>query len=234
MAARCSADRREVPGGPTIKLPSAALRSANFRLQGIGWAVAGDDRRRVPGPDGACRGRRRLPRQATAGARHDLHHPAAGQRRAYDLARSRTGRRGWPALKGPRLGRPADLAGLAVWRKTTAHRYGRLETVYRADTQQVTAKGYDTMTGVGTPNGPLSSTGCAAPPTVPIESPSSPVPLQINRMCSAWCLTWGLYAQPRRSTWGRRRFPGLAGRCLALRRNHGSVRRIKIFIPNGP
>jgi hypothetical protein len=36
MAARCSADRREVPGGPTVKLPSAALRSANFRLQGKG------------------------------------------------------------------------------------------------------------------------------------------------------------------------------------------------------
>jgi hypothetical protein len=47
----------------------------------------------------------------------------------YDLARSRTGRRGWPTLKGPQLGRPAELAGLAVARKTTAHRYGRLETV---------------------------------------------------------------------------------------------------------
>jgi hypothetical protein len=29
----------------------------------------------------------------------------------------------------------------------------------RADTQQVTAKGYDTMTGVGTPNGAAFITG---------------------------------------------------------------------------
>jgi hypothetical protein len=40
MPARCSADRREVPGGPTIKLPSVALRSANFRLQGNGQGAA--------------------------------------------------------------------------------------------------------------------------------------------------------------------------------------------------
>jgi hypothetical protein len=39
----------------------------------------------------------------------------------------------------------------------------------RAYTQQVTAKGYDTMTGVGTPNGPAFIPGCAAPPTVPIK-----------------------------------------------------------------
>jgi hypothetical protein len=40
MPARCSADRREVPGEPTIKLPSVALRSANFRLQGNGRGAA--------------------------------------------------------------------------------------------------------------------------------------------------------------------------------------------------
>lgn len=50
----------------------------------------------------------------------------------YDTAPPRTNRRGRPALKGPRLGRPADLAATATWRKATVHRYGRTETVLLA------------------------------------------------------------------------------------------------------
>jgi DDE superfamily endonuclease len=47
----------------------------------------------------------------------------------YDLAPPPTGRRGRPALKGSRLGRPADLAADAPWRQATVLRYGRIETV---------------------------------------------------------------------------------------------------------
>lgn len=47
----------------------------------------------------------------------------------YDLAPARTGRRGRPALKGKRLGTPADLAATATWRTTTVNRYGRTDTV---------------------------------------------------------------------------------------------------------
>ncbi len=50
----------------------------------------------------------------------------------FDLAPPRTGRRGRPALKGKRLGTPADLAATATWRKTTVTRYGRTDTVYLA------------------------------------------------------------------------------------------------------
>jgi len=51
----------------------------------------------------------------------------------YDLAPPRTGRRGRPALKGARLGSPADLAATARFRKTQVNRYGRTETVYLAE-----------------------------------------------------------------------------------------------------
>jgi hypothetical protein len=50
----------------------------------------------------------------------------------YDLAPPRTGKRGRPALKGKRLGTPADVAATATWRKTTVTRYGRTDTVYLA------------------------------------------------------------------------------------------------------
>ena len=55
----------------------------------------------------------------------------------FDTAPPRTGRRGRPALKGRKLGRPAALAAAAdaaaVWRTTTVYRYGRTETVALAE-----------------------------------------------------------------------------------------------------
>jgi DDE superfamily endonuclease len=51
----------------------------------------------------------------------------------FDLAPSRTGRRGRPALKGAKLGKPEILAQGATWRRVTVHRYGRAETVYLAE-----------------------------------------------------------------------------------------------------
>jgi hypothetical protein len=47
----------------------------------------------------------------------------------FDTAPPRTGRRGRPALKGRRLGRPAALATAAVWGTSSVYRYGRTETV---------------------------------------------------------------------------------------------------------
>jgi len=47
----------------------------------------------------------------------------------YDLAPPPTGRRGRPALKGPRLGTPADLAATATWHTATVTRYGAATTV---------------------------------------------------------------------------------------------------------
>jgi hypothetical protein len=47
----------------------------------------------------------------------------------FDLAPPRTGRRGRPALKGARLGTPADLAATACWRRESVTRYGRTDTV---------------------------------------------------------------------------------------------------------
>jgi hypothetical protein len=42
---------------------------------------------------------------------------------------ARTGRRGRPALKGRKLGRPAALAAAATWTRTEVYRYGQTETV---------------------------------------------------------------------------------------------------------
>ncbi|HEV8559197.1 MAG TPA: transposase [Actinophytocola sp.] len=47
----------------------------------------------------------------------------------YDLAPPRTGRRGRPALKGARLGKPAAVAGGANWKKVNVYRYGRTESI---------------------------------------------------------------------------------------------------------
>ena len=53
----------------------------------------------------------------------------------FDTAPPRTGRRGRPALKGRKLGRPTALAAAAVeavdggWRTVSVYRYGRTETV---------------------------------------------------------------------------------------------------------
>ena len=58
----------------------------------------------------------------------------------FATAPPRTGRRGRPALKGRKLGRPAALAAAATgaatgagWRKTAVYRYGRTETVQLAE-----------------------------------------------------------------------------------------------------
>jgi DDE superfamily endonuclease len=48
----------------------------------------------------------------------------------HDLAPPRTGRRGRRALKGERLGTPADLAETAEWRTALVERYGRIDTVW--------------------------------------------------------------------------------------------------------
>jgi hypothetical protein len=45
----------------------------------------------------------------------------------------RTGKRGRPARKGAKLGKPADLADAATWRSVTVSRYGRRETVQVAE-----------------------------------------------------------------------------------------------------
>ena len=50
----------------------------------------------------------------------------------FDTAPPRTGRRGRPALKGRRLGRPAALATAAAWQRTAVYRYGRIETAHLA------------------------------------------------------------------------------------------------------
>jgi hypothetical protein len=51
----------------------------------------------------------------------------------YDLAPPRTGRRGRPALKGAKLGKPAAVAENADWHKATVVRYGRTESVSLAE-----------------------------------------------------------------------------------------------------
>ena len=50
----------------------------------------------------------------------------------FDTAPPRTGRRGRPALKGRKLGRPAALTAAAAWGASSVYRYGRIETVHLA------------------------------------------------------------------------------------------------------
>ena len=47
----------------------------------------------------------------------------------YAPAPPRTGRRGRPALKGARLGTPAQLATAATWQTVSVNRYGRTDTI---------------------------------------------------------------------------------------------------------
>jgi hypothetical protein len=47
----------------------------------------------------------------------------------YAPAPPRTGKRGRPALKGAKLGKPADLAAAATWVTTTVKRYGHTDAV---------------------------------------------------------------------------------------------------------
>lgn len=51
----------------------------------------------------------------------------------YDLAPPPTGKRGRPALKGARLGIPADLAEIATFARAQVSRYQRTDTVYLAE-----------------------------------------------------------------------------------------------------
>jgi hypothetical protein len=51
----------------------------------------------------------------------------------FDLAPPRTGKRGRPALKGAKLGKPGVLAADAAWRRVTLRRYGRVEAVHLAE-----------------------------------------------------------------------------------------------------
>jgi hypothetical protein len=50
-----------------------------------------------------------------------------------DLAPPHTGKRGRPALKGAKLGKPEVLAANATWRTVTVSRYGRTESVSVAE-----------------------------------------------------------------------------------------------------
>ena len=50
----------------------------------------------------------------------------------YDLAPARTGKRGRPALKGAKLGKPIAVATDAAWQRVTVYRYGRTESVHLA------------------------------------------------------------------------------------------------------
>jgi len=51
----------------------------------------------------------------------------------YAPAPPHTGKRGRPRLKGDRLGRPADIAATATWRRVRVQRYGRIDTVEIAE-----------------------------------------------------------------------------------------------------
>ena len=51
----------------------------------------------------------------------------------YDLAPARTGKRGRPALKGAKLGKPAAVAADAAWLRVSVYRYGRTESVHLAE-----------------------------------------------------------------------------------------------------
>lgn len=51
----------------------------------------------------------------------------------FALAPPRTGKRGRPALKGVRLGKPEDLAAGATWRRATVGRYGRSQAADLAE-----------------------------------------------------------------------------------------------------
>ena len=51
----------------------------------------------------------------------------------YQLAPPRTGKRGRPALKGQRIGTPAQIAGSATWKTLSMSRYGTTSTVTIAE-----------------------------------------------------------------------------------------------------
>jgi len=51
----------------------------------------------------------------------------------YGPAPARTGKRGRPALKGAKLGKPTAVAADATWRRVTVYRYGRTDSVCLAE-----------------------------------------------------------------------------------------------------
>jgi hypothetical protein len=51
----------------------------------------------------------------------------------YGRAPQPTGRRGHPAWKGSRLGRPGEIAETATWRRSSVTRYGKTGEVLLAD-----------------------------------------------------------------------------------------------------
>jgi hypothetical protein len=69
-----------------------------------------------------------------------------GCRPTRDLAPPPTGRRGRPALKGARLGTPAQLAATATSTKAQVKRYGRTDTVHTAEIRCVWYGSFHTQT----------------------------------------------------------------------------------------
>ncbi|MFF4136064.1 hypothetical protein ACFY1B_31915 [Streptomyces mirabilis] len=51
----------------------------------------------------------------------------------HELPPQRTGRKGRPRTRGPRLDTPAELSQLFDWRRPKIQRYGRIDTVLIAD-----------------------------------------------------------------------------------------------------
>lgn len=51
----------------------------------------------------------------------------------HELPPPRTGKKGCPRTRGPRLGTPTDLSQLLDWHRTKVRRYGRTDTVFLAE-----------------------------------------------------------------------------------------------------
>ncbi|GAA3478134.1 IS701 family transposase [Streptomyces yanii] len=51
----------------------------------------------------------------------------------HELPPPRTGKKGRPRTRGPRLGTPTDLSQLLDWNRTKVRRYGRTDTVFLAE-----------------------------------------------------------------------------------------------------
>ena len=141
---------------------------------------------------------------------------------ACHTAPPRTGRRGRPALKGRKLGRPTALAAAATgaatgagWRKTAVYRYGRTETVALAERR---ASG--TAASVTGPAGVCCCASSARPtPTTWPCSPSTRPPPR--RRSSSGTRSAGRSAGQRRGQAGRTR--GWAGPEPGQKRRRATV-----------
>jgi len=89
----------------------------------------------MPGPASARSGRCRLSRQALRHLPETITFTTRLPANAvlYDLAPPPTGKRGRPALKGDRLGTPADLTTTAKFTSAQVKRYGRADAVLIAE-----------------------------------------------------------------------------------------------------